>query len=81
MIELEREFKLFLENLQDNLTKAEFYLPQVVANLILEGKAEVKVLKTPDSWFGVTYKEDKERVVESLKMLIDQGIYPEKLYD
>ena len=45
-----------------------------------EGRASVKVLKTPDKWFGVTYKEDKQSVVDSLGALIAKGEYPEKLY-
>ena len=41
----------------------------------------VKVLETQDKWFGVTYKEDKDSVVESFKKLIEEGVYKEKLFD
>ena len=44
-----------------------------------EGTVSVKVLKSEDQWFGVTYKEDRETVVEAVKSLIDKGIYPDKL--
>ena len=44
------------------------------------GKARVEVLETKDKWFGVTYKEDKETVVEAIRSLIAEGAYPERLY-
>ncbi len=61
--------------------KSEYLLPQEISRLMLEGKATVKVLKDHDRWFGVTYQEDKEAVQKSLRELVDQGIYPEKLFD
>ena len=61
--------------------KAEYLLPQEISRLMLEGKATVKVLKDHDRWFGVTYQEDKEAVQKSLRELVDQGVYPEKLFD
>jgi len=78
--ELEVGFIDFLKNIQGNELKAEYLLPEVVGKLIKEGKAEVHVLKTTDKWFGVTYKEDKEMVVESFKTLVEKGVYPTKLY-
>lgn len=78
--ELENEFITFLNHMPTDSLKAEFYLPQTVANLILEGKAEVEVLKTPDSWFGVTYKEDRDYVVSALKRLTEEGVYPQRLF-
>lgn len=81
--ELEPRFAGFLEGLgkdgQDGL-KAEFLLPKVVDELIHEGLAEVKVLETDGKWFGVTYREDKPEVVSSIKRLIREGVYPEKLW-
>ena len=73
--------KLFIAFLKERGTeaKSEFYLPFAVASLIKEGSAEVEVLKSPDSWFGVTYREDKPRVQASVKALIDSGAYPSKL--
>lgn len=60
--------------------KSEFYIPAAVADLIKAGKAEVKVLESLDSWFGVTYREDKPRVQESIKKLIADGTYPDKIF-
>ena len=56
-------------------------LPAVVGDLIGEGKAEVKVLKSADRWYGVTYKEDKPVVVEAIQALKDAGEYPQKLWE
>lgn len=78
--ELESGFTEFLSNLEANELKKEYLLPEVVGNLIKDNMAQVKVLKTADRWFGVTYKEDKAVVVESIRSLIKQGIYPEKLF-
>ena len=61
--------------------KSEYLLPQEISRLMLEGKATVKVLKDHDRWFGVTYQEDKEAVQKSLRELVDQGVYPEKLFN
>ena len=49
--------------------------------MVQNKQAEVKVLPSPDRWFGVTYREDKEAVVKAIGNLVDQGIYPEKLFD
>ena len=76
---LEEKFKLFIvANLQN--PKAEFYIPFAVNDLVKEGKACVKVLKTSDMWFGVTYKEDKDTTVSKLNELVTNGIYPKKLW-
>lgn len=60
--------------------KAEWYIPFVVDELIREGAAEVEVLPTESSWFGVTYREDKPLVVGAIKSLVDAGEYPAKLW-
>ena len=60
--------------------KSECYVPKVVDLLIKAGKAEVDVLETSSSWFGVTYPEDKPIVVNSIKMLTDAGEYPAPLW-
>ena len=72
----------FVDFLKDNCEKpkAEYMLPEVVGALLREKKVSVKVLPTNDKWFGVTYKEDKEKVVQSLRNLIDKGQYPTSLY-
>jgi NDP-sugar pyrophosphorylase family protein len=59
---------------------SEFYLPAAVHLTIMNNSASVKVLKTEDNWFGVTYKKDKPTVMEKIKILSEQGIYPEKLF-
>ena len=78
--ELETGFVEFLSNISDNEIKQEYLLPFVVDQMIQSGKATVKVLETQDKWFGVTYKEDKEGVVASIKKLIADGVYPANLW-
>ena len=78
--ELERGFPEFLAGIEEGDIKSEYLLPKIIDRLVAEGKARVKVLKTSDKWFGVTYREDKAQVVDSLRELIVNGIYPEKLY-
>ena len=79
--ELEAGFKEFYakEVKTDPLT-AEFFLPTAVGDLIKAKKAEVKVLQSQDKWYGVTYKEDKMRVVQAFRSLKEQGRYPERLW-
>ena len=60
--------------------KSECYIPSTVNELVTSGQARVKVLRSPDSWFGVTYREDRPQVVESIRQLIAKGDYPEKLW-
>lgn len=79
--ELDKRFPKFLNDNKENIMKAEFFLPFVVDELIKEDKVNVKVLKTPDKWFGVTYKEDKEKVVNAIKKMIEDKKYPEKLWE
>ena len=70
-------FSAFLdENVPKNPQKCEYLLPTLVADLIAEGKADVKVIENEDKWFGVTYKEDKEKVVAAFRDLIECGTYP-----
>lgn len=81
MSELKTAFAKFIEtDVNGNPLKAECYLPFVVDDLIKADKATVKVLTSSDKWFGVTYKEDKPFVVESIQSLKDAGLYPEKLW-
>lgn len=79
LFELERGFAAFLKNGGISDVKSEYLLPQVLDTMIQERRATVKVLETPDKWFGVTYKEDKEAVVRALRELVDAGSYPERL--
>lgn len=78
---LEAGFTKFLDGVGDNGVKAEYLLPAVIDSEIKSGHAAVRVLETKDKWFGVTYKEDKEIVVDSIRSLIAAGVYKEKLYD
>lgn len=80
--ELETQFSEFLsgEAARDP-RKAEYFLPSVVNRLLKEGRATVKVLKSEDRWYGVTYKEDKKTVSEAVCRLKAEGIYPEKLWE
>ena len=77
--QLEEHFKRFLET-HGAEEKSECYIPRVVNDLVAAGQARVKVLRTQDEWFGVTYREDRECVVESIKRLISDGKYPERLW-
>ena len=63
-----------------NVPKSEFLIPTVVDELVHEGKATLKLLKTSSVWFGVTYKEDKPGVVKALNDLVEQGVYKKGLY-
>ena len=74
-------FPAFLDKtLEENPLKGEYYLPAVVSNLLSRHKARVKVLRSTDKWYGVTYKEDKPGVMEALKELREKGMYPENLW-
>ncbi|MEE0781542.1 MAG: sugar phosphate nucleotidyltransferase [Sellimonas sp.] len=72
---LEKGFHEFLETTKADDLKAEYLLPTIIGGLLKEGRAEVTVLNSKDKWFGVTYKEDKESVVNAIKELIEKGIY------
>lgn len=78
--ELERRFPLFLQANAHNLQKAEFFLPNIVGDLVQEKKARVKVLTSEARWFGVTYQEDRRRVQEAIRALIARDVYPERLW-
>lgn len=60
--------------------RSEFFIPTAINFLVNSGKARLKVLRTPDSWFGVTYREDKPHVVASIRALVTRGDYPGKLW-
>ena len=78
---LEQGFPKFLDQVPEGDIKAEYLLPKIIDQLVQSGKAKVKVLHTPDKWFGVTYQEDKQAVVDAIRELIRQGVYKEKLFD
>jgi len=74
--------ELFLEFMKEHgrELKSEFYIPLAVDTMIRTKRASVTVLDTPDSWFGVTYREDKEHVVSRIQKLVDAGEYPQSLW-
>lgn len=79
--EMENRFPAFLDKaMVENPMKGEYFLPGVVDQLIKEDKATVRVLTSEDKWYGVTYKEDKQGVVDALQSMKDKGLYPEKLW-
>ena len=81
LTELEDRFPNFLDTLAvKNPEKAEFFLPLAVENLLTENKATVKVLQSPDKWYGVTYAADKPQVVAALKEKTAEGLYPDGLW-
>ena len=67
------------EILAKNPLKGEYFLPAIVQQMLTEGRATMKVLTSPDKWYGVTYAADKPVVVEALKKMTQEGLYPEKL--
>ena len=75
----EKLFKEFLKK-NENEPKKEFYIPFVVNEAIDKGGCSVKVLSTPDKWFGVTFQEDRPSVVEKLKKMTQEGLYPSPLF-
>lgn len=78
--ELEARFPRFLQKNSDNIQKAEYFLPDVVDDLLKETRATVKVLSTNERWYGVTYQQDKPRVKQAIRDLIRRGVYPENLW-
>lgn len=80
--ELETKFAVFMqEQMPKNPEKAEFFLPFVVAELLAEGKAQAKVLRSADKWYGITYAADKPTVVAALKAMAEEGKYPDGLWN
>lgn len=81
LTELSQRFGEFLEKgIPSNPLKCEYFLPFVVDELLKEGKSQVQVLTSSDNWYGVTYKEDKQMVMDAIQALKDAGSYPEKLW-
>ena len=78
--ELDRGFVEFLQQ-RGGDPKAEFFLPEQVGDLVASGRASVKVLRTDEKWFGITYKEDKPLVEQAVHELVHLGVYPPSLWD
>ena len=77
---LEKGFVEFLTDIQPGDIKKEYLLPEMIDRLIKARKAKVDVLDTKDTWFGVTYQEDKASVTAAFEKLVKDGVYPENLY-
>jgi choline kinase len=80
MTEIEARFSHFLVENHGNLLTAEYFLPEIVNQLLEENKAIIQVLRTQERWFGVTYQEDKTQVKDAIRDLIQRGVYPRKLW-
>lgn len=76
---LEKMFPVFLKSAMSK-PKAEFLLPTIVHELIREKRITMKVLKTPERWYGITYKQDTPLVVAGIRNLVDSGLYPRALW-
>ena len=78
---MEENFRRFFqEDVPQNPLKAEYFLPFVVNDLLAQDKAQVTVLSSADKWYGVTYKEDKETVVNAVREMTEAGVYPAPLW-
>ena len=78
---LEEGFPKFLDSHKDNMLKCEYLIPTIVFEQIEDGEATVEVLKTDAVWQGITYREDKDKVVREIKKLVDSGVYPQGLWN
>jgi len=78
---IEKNFPQFLEDNKNNILKCEYLIPDVLTMALKEGYAITKVLPTTAKWEGVTYKEDKESVVNAINELVSKGVYPHNLWD
>ncbi|MCU6760825.1 UDP-N-acetylglucosamine diphosphorylase/glucosamine-1-phosphate N-acetyltransferase [uncultured Roseburia sp.] len=78
---LDKGFKEFLSQMSEDDIKAEYLLPTIIGDLLEAEKISVKVLETTDKWFGVTYQEDKQTVIDAFSDLIKKGIYKTPLYN
>lgn len=77
---LEKKLAVFLEENKEDLSKCEFLIPDVVRSAMNEKAVTVDLLKTDSVWHGVTYREDKEEVVTAINKLIEEKVYPNKLW-
>ena len=77
---LEEKMNSFLETNKNDLSKCEFLIPVVLNEYATEKRGKVNVVETNATWYGVTYQEDKEIVINALKTLTDNGTYPKDLW-
>tara|TARA_B100001113_G_scaffold353286_1_gene357025 strand:+ start:1987 stop:2886 length:900 start_codon:yes stop_codon:yes gene_type:complete len=78
-LEIEKGLQNFMRQNYDNST-AEYYIPNIVTDMIVNKKITMRVIPTNDNWFGVTYKEDKPIAIEAIRKCISEGIYPVNLW-
>ena len=78
--EMRNRFEAFLRAPETDLESAEFYLPDVISELVRDGVGTVRVLATSEEWFGVTYPEDRPWIERRIRELVSQGVYPERLW-
>ena len=78
---IEDNFPKFLNNNKDNILKCEYLIPDTLFDGIKEGFCRVQLLDTSAKWQGVTYREDKQSVVDEINRLVSSGVYPSKLWD
>jgi NDP-sugar pyrophosphorylase family protein len=79
--QLEGGFRRFLDRNRADLERCEYYLPEAVGELVRGRRARVRVLPTDETWYGVTYQQDKPQVKEAIQRMVRQGLYPERLWD
>ena len=78
-LEIERGLHNFMKANLDNST-AEYYIPNIVTEMIADRKMSMRVIPTDENWFGVTYKEDKPMAIEAINQHIRNGVYPQNLW-
>ena len=79
--QLDEDFPKFLENNRENLQKCEFLIPDVLERLLQKNEADVHVISTDANWYGVTYREDMPGVKSALSSMVNEGVYPNNLWD
>ena len=78
--QFESAFSEFIKKNAEKL-KNELFIPKVINDLVAQEQASVRILPSRDQWFGVTYKEDKPVAIEHIRKLVDQGVYPDNLWN
>ncbi len=76
--ELKKQFASFLASA--DVTKDEFFIPRVIDRMVKEGRKQVRVYQTSSVWYGMTYREDKEKVTSAIAGMTAAGEYPEELW-
>jgi NDP-sugar pyrophosphorylase family protein len=76
--ELKAQFEEFLATA--NIEKDEFFIPAVIDKMVKDGKKKVRVYDTTAVWYGMTYREDKEKVMNAIRGMVEDGIYPKELW-